>query len=82
MRFLKDFVKDYKELEKHFIWWMESTDYDYNGEYAYLFHLMGDDDTARKYIQIQFDLLKSSLDLIEHLETYFDDVYFIDIDAK
>ena len=76
-RFLRDYVIDYKESEKYFIRSLElesiiefeEDDYSTtNAAYAYLLHLMGDDDKARKYIKLQ-------LDLFGHIENYWISFY-------
>ena len=52
-------MKLYEEAEKCFLKTLDITDgidSNINGSYAYLLHLMGDDEKAKKYIQIQIDL--------------------------
>ena len=76
-RFLRDYAKDYKESEKYFIRSLDLQSIELeednwsttNAAYAYLLHLMGDDDKARKYIKIQLDLFGH----IDHQWVYFYD---------
>ena len=58
-KFLMVHRKDYKESRKYFIRSLELKFFDYSttiASYAYLLHLMGDDENAREYMKIQLDV--------------------------